>query len=66
MIIHSVTPAYFLKEKTDLPKYEFKKFEGGYLEGYYKDRDFIISRVITTDLKFYIDERYLPGCSFKC
>ena len=66
MIIHSVTPAYFLKENPNLPEYETKIFEGGYLEGYYSGRDFIISKVISTNLKYYTDERYFPGCSFKC
>ena len=54
MIIHSVTPTWYLMEQPAAPTMEVAGFDGGYLEGVRQGRDLIISRVISTDPAVYL------------
>ncbi len=65
MIVHSVTPAYFLYPPCENSTAQIKSFKGGFLEGYYEGRDFIISRIISTDLQYYINPDFTPGNRLK-
>ena len=64
MIIHSVTPTWYLMEQPAAPAMEVTDFAGGYLEGVRQGRDLIISRVISTDPAVYLKPEYAPGQAY--
>lgn len=64
MIIHSVTPAWYLMEQPAAPTMEAVGFDGGYLEGVRQGGDLLISRVISTDPAVYLKPEYAPGSTY--
>ncbi|MEG1965781.1 MAG: YlzJ-like family protein [Oscillospiraceae bacterium] len=65
MIIHSVTPSNFLIYPPDLPQLQMKAFDDGYVEGYEGEEGFVLTRVISTDPKVYLDDKFSPGNIYK-
>ena len=64
MIIHSVTPTWYLMEQPAAPTMEVAGLDGGYLEGVRQGRDLIISRVISTDPAVYLKPEFAPGSTY--
>lgn len=65
MLIHSVTPIDYLMYPPNLPQFEMKAYDMGYIEGYKKENEFIVTRIISTDPKAYLDKKLFPGAVCK-
>lgn len=64
MLIHSVTPADFLREFPEYPQLTMKKFYGGFIEGEDTPQGFVISRLHSTNPALYLSKAYAPGAVF--
>lgn len=65
MIIHSVAPIDMLIEPMSGQNLVTKPFEHGYLTGYSSENGFVISNVISTDPKVYLNDNFSPGKIYK-
>lgn len=65
MFLYTVVSAEQLLYNDNLPACICKKIEGGYLEGEETPDGFLVSRLISTDPKVFLDERYAPGALYK-
>ena len=65
MIIHSVTPHEQLIHKTQQQQKEYIPYRSGYLEGENQIEGFIVSRVISTDPKDFLNISITPGKMLK-
>ncbi len=61
MLLHSVVEAALLTEPPALPKLYTQPFADGLLEGYDSGKDFIISRIISTNPAAYLRPDLAPG-----
>lgn len=61
MIIHSITPVEFLTPQAEMPACQIRPFSGGYLSGQPTSEGFMVSQVISTDPKVYLDKHLAPG-----
>jgi hypothetical protein len=66
MIIHSVTPIDMLLYPETSARPETMPFSDGLLEGVKNQDGFTISRVISTNPKVFLDNRYAPGQIYHC
>lgn len=64
MLIHSVTPNWYLLDTTASVPIDTTPFAKGYLEGYRQDGVFHITRVISTDPSVYLNPDFAPGSSY--
>ncbi len=65
MIIHSIMPEDFLREKQNIPEGECISFDKGFIMGVRDDKGVKISRIISTDPSVYLDSKFSPGEYYK-
>ena len=66
MILYTIQPIEaILNEDADVKTKEYKSFSNGILETVNINGKSVINRVISTDLKAYLNDKYSPGTVIK-
>lgn len=65
MINHSITPPAFLLSENEQSNLQTMQVDGGFLEVITMSGEQHVNRVISTDLRHYLNPAYLPGSQLK-
>ena len=65
MMIHSVTPVYYLLPQTSKESLTTEPCPYGFIEGTPTPEGLMISRIISTDPAAYLDPAFQPGCLYQ-
>lgn len=64
MLLYSIVPYEKIFESPAPTAPEFKRISGGYVELSKNESGYEVSRVISTDPRVYLNERFYPGSVF--
>lgn len=64
ILIHSIVPPEKIFENKYSPQIETREINGGFVELLKNEQGFTVSRLISTDPKMYLDEKYEPGTQY--
>ena len=64
MILHTIVPPEQIFSQ-QAPEYRYRKVNNSYLEERRLGEGYVVSRLMSTDLRMYLDPKYQPGAEIK-
>lgn len=61
MVLHTIVRLNDIFPQPDLPQFEYKKDDNRYIEGYRTKAGFVITRLMSTDPRDYLEHKYDSG-----